>query len=130
MHDPTEGGLLSGLYELAKAGGVGVRAWKEKVPVLPETRTLSEFLRFDPFSLIASGALLVAAPPRSAERLLGVYRQQGIPAAIIGEIRPARDGMYIIEGNRRRPLRPPARDEIARILESSGNLSRLRFPSR
>ena len=116
MHDPTEGGLLSGLAEIALAGGVGLRVWKEKIPVLPETLLFSRALGFDPLALIASGALLVVATPASAPRLLQAYARRRIPAAIIGEIRPQREGIRIIEKGRATPLCVPARDEIARLL--------------
>jgi hydrogenase maturation factor len=116
MHDPTEGGLASGLYELAKAGGVGLRVWKDKVPVLEVTRTFSEILGFDPFALIASGALLVVASANSAPDLLRAYVRHGVKAAIIGEVRKAGEGIRVVENGRQRPLRVPARDEIARLL--------------
>ena len=117
MHDPTEGGLLSGLAEIAQAGGVGLRVWKEKIPVLPETLAFSRALRFDPLALIASGALLVVAAPTSVPRLLRAYARQGIPAAVIGEIRPKKEGVLIVENGRATRLRVPKRDEIARLLE-------------
>ena len=117
MHDPTEGGLTSGLYELAKAGGVGLRIWKDKVPVLEETRSFSEVLGFDPFALIASGALLVVASANSAPKLLRAYTRHGVRAAIIGEVRQAAEGIQVVEKDRVRQLRVPARDEIARLLE-------------
>ena len=93
MHDPTEGGLLSGLAEIAQAGGVGLRVWKEKIPILPETLAFSRALHFDPLALIASGALLVVAAPASVPRLLLEYARQGIPGTVIGEIRPQREGI-------------------------------------
>jgi hydrogenase maturation factor len=117
MHDPTEGGLASGLYELAKAGGVGLRVWKDKVPVLEETRRFSEILGFDPFALIASGALLVVASPNSTPNLLRAYIRHGVRAAIIGEVREAGEGIQVVENGRQSPLRVPARDEIARLLQ-------------
>jgi hydrogenase maturation factor len=117
MHDPTEGGLASGLYELAKAGGVGLRIWKDKVPVLEATRRFSEILGFDPFALIASGALLVVASADSAARLLEAYIRHGVRAAIIGEVRKAAQGIQWVENHRRSRLRVPVRDEIARLLE-------------
>jgi len=117
MHDPTEGGLTSGLYELAKAGGVGLRIWKDKVPILEETRCFSEVLGFDPFALIASGALLVVASANSAPKLLRAYTRHGVRAAIIGEVRQAAEGIQVVEKDRVRQLRVPARDEIARLLE-------------
>jgi len=117
LHDPTEGGLASGLYELAKAGGVGLRIWKDKIPILEETRRINEVLGFDPFALIASGALLVAASARSAPNLLRAYLRQGVTAAIIGEVTEAADGIQLVEKGRTETLRVPARDEIARLLE-------------
>jgi hydrogenase maturation factor len=117
MHDPTEGGLASGLLELAKAGGVGLRIWKDKVPVLEETRSFSEILGFDPFGLIASGALLVVASASSTPNLLRAYLRHGVRAAIIGEVREAAEGIQVVEKARQSPLRIPARDEIARLLE-------------
>ena len=116
LHDPTEGGLASGLYELAKAGGVGLRVWKDKVPILEETRSFSEILGFDPFGLIASGALLVVATAESAPNLLRAYLRRGVAAAIIGEVTEATEGVQVVVRGRTRPLRVPARDEIARLL--------------
>ncbi len=117
MHDPTEGGLLTGLYELARAGRVGLRVWKENVPVLAETQAFSQILGFDPFGLIASGALLVVATPRTAPRLLRALARNKILAAVIGEVRRESEGIEILEAGRARPLRIPQRDEIARLLE-------------
>jgi hydrogenase maturation factor len=116
LHDPTEGGLLSGLAEIAQAGGVGLRVWKEKIPVLPETLAFSRALRFDPLALIASGALLVVAAPGSVPHLLRAYARQGVSAAVIGEILPQKEGIMIVENRRERRLRVPKRDEIARLL--------------
>ena len=116
MHDPTEGGLLSGLAEIAMAGGVGLRVWKEKIPILPETLLFSRVLRFDPLALIASGALLVVAAPHSVPRLLRAYARRRIPAASIGVIRPHQEGIWVEEDGRRARLSVPERDEIARLL--------------
>jgi hydrogenase maturation factor len=119
MHDPTEGGLVSGLAEIAEAGKVGLRVWKEKIPILPETLAFSRALRFDPLALIASGALLVVAAPASVPPLLRAYARQGIPAWVIGEIRPRKEGSSIVANGRRARLCVPERDEIARLLEKA-----------
>jgi hydrogenase maturation factor len=117
MHDPTEGGLASGLYELAKAGGVGLRIWKDKIPILAETRRFCEILGFDPFALIASGALLVVASTDSTPSLLRAYLRRGVSAAVIGQVTRATEGIQVLEKGRQSPLRVPDRDEIARLLE-------------
>jgi len=118
MHDPTEGGLLSGLAEMAQAGQVGLRIWKERIPILPETLAFSRTLNFDPLALIASGALLIVAAPGSVPSLLRAYSRRGIAAAVIGEICPRREGICIVENGRRTRLQLPKRDEIARLLEA------------
>jgi hydrogenase expression/formation protein HypE len=117
MHDATEGGVLTGLVELARAGRVGLRVWKEKIPVLEETQLLARVLRFDPLALLASGALLIVAEPRSATGIVTALRRRRIAAQIIGEVRPPKDGITIVEHGRARPIRVPERDEIARLLE-------------
>jgi hydrogenase expression/formation protein HypE len=116
MHDPTEGGLITALYELARAGNVGLRVWKEKIPVPPETQALAQALNFDPLALLASGALLIVADRGSAPRIVAALRRRRISARIIGEVCQRQDGIEIIENGRARPLRVPARDEIARLL--------------
>jgi hydrogenase expression/formation protein HypE len=118
MHDPTEGGLLSGLFELARAGRVGLRVWPEKIPVREETRAFRRVWRFDPLALIASGALLVVASAESAPQVLRACVRHGIVAAAIGEVRRESAGIMLVEKGRARPLRVPARDEIARLLGS------------
>ena len=116
MHDPTEGGLLSGLYELARAGNVGLRIWKDKVPVLAETQALARLLDFDPFALIASGALLVVVSARTAGSVLQAFGRHKVSAAVIGEVRGKSEGIRVLEETGRlHALRPPARDEIARL---------------
>ena len=116
MHDPTEGGVLTGLVELARAGRVGLRVWKEKIPVLAETQRLARVLGFDPLSLLASGSLLIAAEHSSAPRIVNALRRRRIAARIIGEVRPRKDGIKMVEKGRARPIRVPERDEIARLL--------------
>ncbi|MFO7992240.1 MAG: AIR synthase family protein [Thermoplasmata archaeon] len=57
MHDPTEGGVLQGLYEMAHASGNRFVIDKG-IEVREETRVLCEKLGLDPLRLISSGCLL------------------------------------------------------------------------
>jgi hydrogenase maturation factor len=47
MHDPTEGGLATGLFELAAPAGLGLRVMRERIPVLPETAAICQALGLD-----------------------------------------------------------------------------------
>jgi len=119
MHDPTEGGLATGLLEWARAAEVGLLVEREKIPVLPETEILCRELSLDPLGLIASGALLIAAPPPEAAKIKKALRREGIPVEAIGRFWEKEKGIKISAGGLMRDLPVFARDEIARFFEGS-----------
>jgi len=118
MHDPTEGGLATGLSELVAPAGLGLRVIREHIPVFPETDTICVALGLDPLKLIASGALLVAVVPDKADSVLTAIKATGVPVGVIGEVRPSSEGITIVTNGAVERLRPPVRDEIARAFES------------
>ena len=115
MHDPTEGGLATGLLEIATAAGVGIAVDAARIPVLPECRAVCDALSLDPLGLIASGALLATLPPADARRLVAVLRRAGIPAVEIGRVTPASEGLRLISNGAERALPTFERDELARF---------------
>lgn len=86
MHDPTEGGLATGLWELAQASGKGIVVDLGRVHVFPETADFCQVLGLDPLGLIASGALLVTAAPEESSRMVQALTLEGIGAAVIGQV--------------------------------------------
>jgi hydrogenase expression/formation protein HypE len=117
MHDPTEGGVATGLHELAEAAGVGLEIKAESLPYLPETVALCQCFDLDPLGVIASGALLIAADPESTADILTNLTQAGIDAAVIGRVQPPDAGRILVEKQVSRPLPAFARDEITRLFE-------------
>jgi hydrogenase maturation factor len=115
MHDPTEGGLAVGLYELATGAGAGLEVEVAAIPVLPLCRDFCQRLGLDPLGLIASGAMLLAADPKNRARMLKTLHQAGFPAAVIGKITPKKSGLRLLQEGKIRPLPYFARDEIARL---------------
>ncbi|HEV8663333.1 MAG TPA: AIR synthase-related protein [Candidatus Methylomirabilis sp.] len=115
MHDPTEGGLATGLSELATAAGVGLRIEEEAIPILPEAATLCEEFGLDPLGTIASGALLVTCPEAAAADLVRALQENGILAGRIGQVVPAEEGVTLVRPGGAGPLPVFARDEIARV---------------
>ena len=118
MHDPTEGGLVAGLHELAVASGKGLRVFADRVPIFPETHAICRCLQIDPLRLIASGALLIGASAKTVEKVVAALEREGIPVKEIAEVVPVNDGMQIESGGATLPLIPPDRDEIAKVFES------------
>ena len=89
MHDPTEGGVLTGLSELAAGSGLGIRVDGDRIPVYPETAAVCGALGIDPVGLIASGALLIGARPAACDGVIEALARRGITATAIGEMVPA-----------------------------------------
>lgn len=116
MHDPTEGGLASGLWEMAQASGVSLVIDVQRVPIYAETLELCRLFDLNPWGLIASGALLLAVEATDAESIVAALEAEGIPSTVIGW---AEHGAPVVR--LRQPdgavqeLAPCARDEITRL---------------
>jgi hydrogenase maturation factor len=117
MHDPTEGGLATGLLELAQAAEVGLIVDRSAIPIFPETAVLCEALGLDPLGLIASGALLLAVAPADADRIRAALEAEGIRTACIGRVVEPERGIVLRSGDIEGPLPSFERDEIARLFE-------------
>ncbi len=126
MHDPTEGGLATALYEMAFASGVDMSIESDAVNVYPECAAICDVLGIDPWGLISSGALLATVSEREQDRIIESLRKSCISAQVIGSVTGgaaagaepsvkvlARDGSIAA-------LRRFERDEIARLFEESG----------
>ncbi|MDI3340669.1 MAG: AIR synthase related protein [Sphaerobacter sp.] len=121
LHDPTEGGLATGLRELGAATGLGLAVNGDAIPVYPETRALCDALDVDPLGLIASGALLAVVAPEAEAAALAALRESGIPAAAIGRMVADPDHVTLTTGGAERPLPTFAVDEIARLFAARTN---------
>ncbi len=115
MHDPTEGGLATGLWELAQAASVGLEVFREAVPLLPEGQQFCAEFGLDPLGTIASGSLLIALPEEEVPALRAALEPRGFPVAVIGRVLDAADGLWLNEGNTRRPLPRFPADEITKL---------------
>lgn len=117
MHDPTEGGLATGLWEISQAAGVGLEIDEAAVPILPETAALCAQFGLDPLGVIASGALLITCPPSETGTIVEALEEAGIPATPVGRAVEQKKGCKLVSSDGERPLPVFARDEIARLFE-------------
>jgi len=116
MHDPTEGGLFTGVRELAEAAGVGVEIAGDQIQVLPETTAICALLGLDSMGLLASGSLLVVCDQGSAVEILRAYHERDIPARIIGRVAERQFGIMLRDTRGLVPLPEYERDEITKII--------------
>ncbi|MBC7249864.1 MAG: hydrogenase expression protein [Anaerolineae bacterium] len=118
MHDPTEGGLATGLWELAQAARVGLIVDQEQIPVLPETAALCAEFGLDPLGVIASGALLVVVAAEDGERVVNGLQEAGVAARIIGRVIEPGEGVLLrLPGGQTQAFPRFPRDEITRLFE-------------
>ena len=85
MHDPTEGGIIGGIHEMADASNSGAKVFEDRIVVEPETAKICRFFEVDPLQLISSGALLIAAEADKASEIIENLEREHIYAAAIGE---------------------------------------------
>ncbi len=117
MHDPTEGGIATGIHEMTQAAGVGAIVDGDSLPIYPETRALCAALHLDPLGLIASGALLAAVAADGAPGVVQALECEGITATVIGRLRET-PGVVLRDARGERPLPTFTRDEIARFFDT------------
>ena len=86
MHDPTEGGVIGGLYEFERMSGLHVKINVSEIPVSPLTRKAALSIGFDPLHLISSGVLLAALPEDKADEASKRLGEHKIESAVIGKI--------------------------------------------
>ncbi len=115
MHDPTEGGVATGLWELADASGCGLEVELAAVPVTPLSAAACAAFGLDPLGTIASGGLLAAAAPEDVDAVLGLWRGMGRDGQVIGRVLAAEGGVYGMREGRRVALPRFSADEIVKL---------------
>lgn len=118
MHDPTEGGLATALWELAEACGHGILVDLTRVPIPDLARRICEALELDPFGSIASGALLLSVRPEKAIAVRDAILAAGIACAEIGRVEDGPAIVWHLVKGQRTLLPRPVRDEVASLFEN------------
>lgn len=116
MHDPTEGGIATGLWEMAEAAGVGLSISRPFIPIAPEARGICIAFGLDPLGLIASGSLLIGCAAADAEAIVRALDEAAIVSSIIGRAVPAPDGVTLTTGRETVEMPRFDQDELTRFL--------------
>ena len=117
MHDPTEGGLASALWEMAEAANRMLVFYPQAVLIDPLAARVCEHFKIDPLFAIASGALLLTAAPEDASRISSALQEEGIPCAEIGHVEAGAPLVWQSGSHGNTLLERPARDAIATLFE-------------
>ena len=115
MHDVTEGGVATAIYELSCAGGHQLEILLDRIPILPQCKRIGELLGIDPLGLIGSGTLLVACRSDTVAKLQREFEHKGIAAACIGEVAQPGRGVRAYRDGAPIPWPEFTVDEITRL---------------
>lgn len=108
-----EAGVEGGLWEIAGRWNTGFAVQLLELPVRQETIEVCEILGMNPYSLDSQGCVLLATA--HGKRLCGYLKEQGWPAAVVGELRAGREKI-LLHKTARSCLNRPSEDEWIRYL--------------
>ena len=114
MHDITEGGVFGALWEMGSGSGVGLDIDLKEIPIRQETVEVCEQFHLNPYQLISSGSMLMAAPDGLG--LVQALKKAGIPASIVGRCVEGK-AKKIVNGEDTAYLERPKTDELYKIYE-------------
>ncbi len=119
MHDPTEGGLITALWELAEASGRALEVDFDAIPVPALAARICRLFAIDPLGAIASGALLLTATAGDAEMISRSLEHAGISCAEIGRVVSGPISVRRTSPSGATEVPRPEADEIARVFAQS-----------
>ena len=114
MHDITEGGVFGALWEMGSGSGVGLDIDLKKIPIRQETVEVCEALGLNPYILMSSGSMMIAA--EDGYGLAEKLKQEGIPAAVVGKATAGKERI-LRNGEDTRYLDKPQSDELYKIYQ-------------
>jgi len=114
MHDITEGGVFGALWELGSGAGVGLDIDLKSIPVRQETIEICEMYGLNPYIIMSSGSMLIAAD--NGYNLVRQLDREGIHAAVVGKATAGNDRI-LRNGEERRYLDKPQTDELYKIYQ-------------
>lgn len=115
MHDPTEGGVATGLLELAVAADVGLVIDLDALLLADLAVRLCAVFGLDPLGVIASGALLATTSPAKVDQLQQLWLAHGWPSAQVGRVVDKTNGVIARRQGQTIPFPHFATDEITKL---------------
>ncbi len=99
LRDPTRGGLVTTLNEIAQQSQVGITIREKAVPIAESVRSGCSFLGLDPLYLANEGKCICILPQEKKEGALRLLRNQekGKNAACIGYVTEENKGKVTLE---------------------------------
>lgn len=113
-------GILTGLWKVAEAAGMGMETDLRKIPIRQETVEICEYFDLNPYYARSGGALLLASA--KSDPLIRKLQMAKIPAVKIGHLNNGNDRILWNDGNKRY-LDRPQEEELEKYYRMRGEQS-------
>jgi hydrogenase maturation factor len=115
MHDATEGGVLGGLYELARTSGRTLQVERERIHVPEVNRVVCAAFGLDPLTTVSEGTLLITCRPKRSLDIMNRLSAKGIGAFRIGRVGTRGPELLVSDGSTSRRYVPPKFDAYWKV---------------
>jgi hydrogenase expression/formation protein HypE len=97
LRDPTRGGLVAAVVEIARAASIGVELDEAKIPVPEAVSSACSFLGLDPLQVANEGKIVAFVDPAHTDAVLDAMRSrpEGKGAVVIGRVVGEHPGMAV-----------------------------------
>jgi hydrogenase expression/formation protein HypE len=114
MHDPTEGGLIDGLIEVAHASNTQLAIDTESIPIHSVTQQVCTAANVDPLRIFGSGGLIATIPQNHLASAQTALDDKNIPHAVIGTVTEHEESGITLDGSL---ITRPGRDDLYTLWE-------------
>jgi len=121
MHDPTEGGLASALWEFSTASGYALEIDPERIPIPELSAKICKRFHLNPLNTIASGALLLSVEAQDSAKIIQALEKADISCSKIGLVTDQKE--VSVSDIKNKTLLPwPEQDDITKVFQHENRL--------
>ena len=115
MHDPTEGGVLQGLLEIAIASGKTIVFEIENTSLDSIVETIVKTMELDPYRILSSGLLIACIPEQNLDDAVYALKKKGFNYMVCGRVVDGPPQLVVESKDKRYVIRESIVDEIYRL---------------
>ncbi|MGC8868011.1 MAG: AIR synthase-related protein, partial [Elusimicrobiales bacterium] len=114
LHDPTEGGISTSLYEMSEAMNIGLLIDLKRLRFYPPVIRFCKVFNLSPLGIISSGCITGIIDRQKEKSLIEFCKRKRIKIQVIGEVVDKKGVWYVSSGGIL-PFPKFFRDEINRL---------------
>lgn len=99
MHDPTEGGILQGLREIALASNTSIVLDLDNILINDTIASITKAVGLDPLKILSSGTLIATIPPENKNFVEKLLEERNYSFMFCGYVKSGEPGKVFLKRN-------------------------------